>query len=77
MILQEEIIESFYDNPRYILLGIDKEMTRMYLEWSREWDWKNRNRVGCYHLPSNKFAGAFRYKSGNQSELPSYPDQLL
>ena len=75
--LQEDIIESFYDNPRYELLCIDKEMTRMYIEWSRAWDWKNGNRVGCYHTPTGKFAGACRYKRGDPSELSPYPDALL
>ncbi len=52
----------------------------MYIEWSRKWDWKNGNRVACfkkaYDGKDEVLAGAFRYKTGDQSELGPWPKDL-
>ena len=76
MILQEFIIDSFNDNARYQLLDLDRETTAIYIEWSRDWDWKNYNRVAAYHKASGKLAAAYRMKRGDQSELKPYPKEL-
>ena len=57
-------------------MDLDREITAIYIESSREWEWKNYNWVAAYHKASGKLAAAFRMKKGDLNDFKPYPKEL-
>jgi len=72
--IEDCLIDSFIDNPRYQLFGLTKDILALEYRHARLWDRKNLNLTACYDKKSGKIASVLRFANGDRSELEPMPE---
>ena len=72
--IEEGLIESFIDNPRFQMFGITKDIIALEYQHARLWDRKNLNMTGCFEKKTGKLASIIRFANGDKSELEPMPE---
>jgi hypothetical protein len=72
--IEECHLDSFFDNPRFQLFGITKDILALEYAHAREWDRKNLNLIGNYEKKTGALASILRYSNGDKSELDPLPE---